>query len=625
MNFFEQQKRAEKNSKLLIVLFFVGVMGVCLCVSGASLIIIIRLGYKLHDIYPISHVAIASFFVTLMIIFFGSIYKILQLLKYGGVFIAQSLGGIKIIRQNADANEITLLNIVEEMSIASGIPVPPVYLLEDESINAFVAGSRYDDAVVGVTKGAIIFLERDELQGVIAHEFSHIFNGDMKLNIRSIGILNGILFIGLIGEFILKSINNPRGNKKADKAMAFLFFTGLFLYIIGITGVIFGNLIKAAINRQREYLADASAIQFTRYPQGLANALKKIGGSSSTISSKKANEFSHIYFSNGVKNFLSFNTHPPLDKRIKAIQPSWNGQYIVPAFKKNRKEIQKAEVKTKEQIITTATVLNEINNIGVITSKKLHTASEKIDNIPKFLYDGTADKLLAQLIIFVLLLDKDENMQKTQIKIIEKDFFTSSSKTIAEKFENIRLESKNLSRDIYLNLIQIAMPTLKALSKEEYIKFKSTILKLIEADKNVSWFELNLKHLTLYPLDITFGIRNIPREIYSAIEAIKFEVEIILSAVIYSQFLNDEKADKAFMRIIKVYNTTLLKYIPHENISLVLLENAYHEIQKTKSLLRKKILEMAIACLKVGDGKLSRQDIETIHALCALLHLPVSI
>ncbi|MDR1285757.1 MAG: M48 family metallopeptidase [Campylobacteraceae bacterium] len=636
MNFFEQQKRAEKNSKLLIALFFAGVIGVCLCVSGA-LFAIVSYGETNADYhssiisrYGFFKVTVLPFLVTLLIIFFASIYKISSLSKGGGALIAQSLGGERVFRKSANTNEIMLLNIVEEMSIASGVPVPPVYILEDESINAFAAGLGYDDAVIGVTRGAVTYLDRDELQGVIAHEFSHIFNGDMKLNIRSIGILNGILFISLIGKFILRSLANSksvsRGNKKNNGA-AVLMVIGIALYIIGLIGVFFGNLIKAAINRQREYLADASAVQFTRLPSGLANALKKIGGSDSIINSANANEFSHLYFSKGIKSFL-FSTHPQLDERIKAIQPNWNGQYITPKpITYSGKEIQKTEEKKKEKIvktITTAAILNEINNIGTITYEKLNTANKKIDKIPQLLYDSTADTLLAQFIIFILLLDKDEKIQKLQIEIIARDFFTSDNEGALEKFENIKSEFKNISRNIFLNLIQISMPTLKTLSKEQYLKFKNTIINLIEADKNVSWFELNLKYLVLYPLDVAFRIKKIPHEIHYAIRAIKFETEIILSAITYSQFLNDDKANETFIKTVKTFGTTALKYVPSKDISLISIENAYYEIQKAKPLIRKKVLEMAISCLK-DDGHLSEQDIETIHALCALLHLPISI
>ncbi|MDR1460135.1 MAG: M48 family metalloprotease [Campylobacteraceae bacterium] len=639
MNFFERQQRAKKNSKILIALFVLAITGVCFCVWYFFSLIMVydtnSSGLFLSPVFIFQnvpyHFTFAVLAATLFVILGGCFYKVSQLSHGGGALIAQSLGGRQVLNRSANANETILLNIVEEISIASGVPMPPVYILKDESINAFAAGNTYDDAVIGVTKGAVNLLNRDELQGVIAHEFGHIFNGDMRLNIRAIGILNGVLFISLAGEFLLRSLPRIRISSRDKKggAIAIIITIGLALYLIGLIGVFFGNAIKAAINRQREYLADASSVQFTRHPKGLADALKKIGGSSSVINSQKASEFSHLYFSDGIRNFFSFSTHPPLDKRIKAIQPDWDGQYITPKpIVHNNEKTRKTTEQKKEKIvkiITAAAILNEINDIGAITSEKLNTASEKIDKIPQLLHDGTADMLLAQFIIFITLLDKNENIQKLQIEIIARDFFTQNDEKISEKFENIKSEFKNTSRDMYINLIQISMPTLKTLSKEQYLKFKNTIIRLIEADKNISWFELNLKHLVLYPLDVLFGIVKIPQEIHSVIGAIKFEVEILLSAIISSQFLNEEKAKQAFGKIMKDFSTTTLRFVPSENISSILLENAYREIQKAKPLLRKKILEMIISSLKTDDDKLSNQDIETIHALCALLHLPISV
>jgi hypothetical protein len=512
-----------------------------------------------------------------------------------------------------------VLNIVEEISIASGVPIPPVYILDDETINAFAAGSTYDDAVIGVTKGAISLLNRDELQGVIAHEFGHIFNGDMKLNIRAIGILNGILFISLIGEFLLRSLSKTRSSSSSKKGngVVVLLIIGLALYIIGLVGVFFGNAIKAAINRQREYLADASSVQFTRLPSGLANALKKIGGSSSALSASNASEFSHLYFSSGVNNFFSFDTHPPLERRIKAIEPHWDGKYIIPRVV-NHKEGKESEKKDEKKehitkVITTAAVLNELNNIGTMTSEKLDSVGEKIAKIPPFLYKSTADTLSARFVIFSMLLDKDSTqVRKAQEDILSRDFFAQAAN--AAQFESVSAETLNASRDIYLNLIQLSMPTLKTLSQEEYLGFKQVVNELIEADKNVSWFELNLKYLVLYPLDIVFGVKKIPQEVHTHIGAVKFEVEVLLSAIIYSQLLDNEKALDAFDKMKQSFGVNALKYIPFENISISLLENAYYEVQRTKPLLRKKILEMAISCFK-ADGEIWTQPIWRVFTL----------
>src|SRR5205085_2001576 len=214
-----------------------------------------------------------------------------------------------------------LLNVVEEMAIASGVPVPQVYVMDGEpGINAFAAGHSASDAAISVTHGAMTMLTRDELQGVIAHEFSHLLNGDMKLNLRLMGLIFGILCLTVIGRILIRT----RGRKNP------LPLLGLALIIVGWVGVLFGRLIQAAVSRQREFLADASAVQFTRNPSGLAGALKKIGGiaEGSALQSHRAEEASHFFFANGLKSgFFGFATHPPLIERIRALDPSFDGKY----------------------------------------------------------------------------------------------------------------------------------------------------------------------------------------------------------------------------------------------------------------------------------------------------------
>jgi Zn-dependent protease with chaperone function len=261
-------------------------------------------------------------------------WKINQL-KAGGAVIAAELGGIRVFPETATPAEQQLLNIVEEMAIAATMAVPPVYLLVDESgINAFAAGFTINDAVIGVTQGSLEQLTRDELQGVIAHEFSHILNGDMVMNIRLMGMLHGILGLHLVGR-VLSYTGSSRDNPLAT--------FGILLRIIGFSGFISGRLIQSAISRQREFLADASAVQFTRNADGIGSALEKIGGLSSQIDSPHAETTSHMFFSPALNfNWLEglFATHPPLAQRIQIVRGAGkklgtkivvNGQ-AVPAF-----------------------------------------------------------------------------------------------------------------------------------------------------------------------------------------------------------------------------------------------------------------------------------------------------
>ena len=266
---------------------------------------------------------------TLSVILLGSLYKISEL-SSGGEGIALMLGGRAVDPQTTDPAERRLLNVVEEMALASGIPVPPVFIMDHErSINAFAAGYRPGDAVVAVSAGCLRYLNREELQGVMGHEFSHILNGDMRLNLRLIGVVYGILVLAIVGYYLMRSA--AYGGRKGS---AYAFLIGLVLLVLGYLGVFLGNLIKAAVNRQREFLADASSVQFTRYPAGIAGALKKIGGlaDGSRIREAHAHEVSHMFFGDAFAGsfFNLLATHPPLAARIRALEPGFDGSF--PAF-----------------------------------------------------------------------------------------------------------------------------------------------------------------------------------------------------------------------------------------------------------------------------------------------------
>src|ERR1017187_9512771 len=326
MDFFERQDLARRNTKLLVVYFVLGVAMLILAVYAATLAIFTGVASRHHHVYD-EQVQMALwnpqlFFGaalgTLAVIALGSGFKTLELAQ-GGSTVATMLGGRLVDPATSDPDERKLRNVVEEMAIAAGVPVPQIYLLPDEhGINAFAAGHSTSDAVVAVPAGAMKLLTRDELQGVIGHEFSHILNGDMRLNLRLMGILFGILCLAIIGRILLQ----VRSGSSRDRNP--LPLLGLILLLLGWVGVFFGRLIQAAVSRQREFLADASSVQFTRNPAGIAGALKKIGGlgeTGSRLRASHAQEASHMFFGNGMAEplFSLLATHPPLEERIRAI------------------------------------------------------------------------------------------------------------------------------------------------------------------------------------------------------------------------------------------------------------------------------------------------------------------
>ncbi|MSR18237.1 MAG: hypothetical protein EXS00_03550 [Phycisphaerales bacterium] len=260
---------------------------------------------------------------TLTIIAVASLVKLEQMGR-NGCAVAESFGGVAL--DSADIPEAQQVrNVVEEMAIASGLPVPPVYILADDSINAFAAGLSPSDAAIGVTRGACTKLTRDELQGVMGHEFSHIFHGDMKINARTTAAIFGMMVVGVCGYILFRFVGPTilrvasGGKKNPAPAIALVIIAvGLLIWAIGSVGTFFGRLIQAAVSREREFLADASSVQYTRNPDGLASALRKIGGCGSAVTSQSANECAHFYFAPALSTM--FATHPPLEERIRRIE-----------------------------------------------------------------------------------------------------------------------------------------------------------------------------------------------------------------------------------------------------------------------------------------------------------------
>jgi Zn-dependent protease with chaperone function len=343
VNFFQAQDNARRKTWQLLLLFAGAVISLIVLTNVLVAAVVFYSNTMAYG-GPVSFVdrlaamppatwALISIGVVSMV-GIACLYKYLAL-RGGGRAVAEMLGGQPLTYDNARGNSRRLLNVVEEMAIASGIPVPPVYLIPESSINAFAAGYSQDDAVIGINQGTIDQLNRDELQGVIAHEYSHIVNGDTRINLRLIAALHGIVFLSMVGHTILRGFRYS-GSRRSSKGSgnAPILALGLGLMVIGYAGTFFGNLIKAAVSRQREYLADAAAVQFTRNPDGIANALKRIGGLSdgSKMAVASASEASHMFFGQVQRFFLNgiMATHPPLPARIKAIDPGWDGEFLTP-------------------------------------------------------------------------------------------------------------------------------------------------------------------------------------------------------------------------------------------------------------------------------------------------------
>lgn len=624
MNFFQEQEKAKKNTIYLVVLFIIGVIGTILM---ANVVVAIAMAYYdgVDSLVFDSDTFILSSIAIVVIVAIGSGYKYSEL-SSGGHVVAEALGGTLIPHDTSDSNHRQLLNVVDEMSIASGISAPPVYLLEQSGINAFAAGLSYDDAVIGVTKGAVETFNREELQGVIAHEFSHIFNGDMRLNIRITGLLHGILLIGLIGREILNSFNKTRhiggsrSSKKGDVKGAIIIIAIGFT-IVGFIGTTFGEMIKALISRQREFLADASAVQFTRYPQGIANALRKIGANSSSIKASSASTYSHFYFADAISGFWNslFSTHPKLDDRIRRIDPRWDGSYIEDVVKKEKKKEEKKTTRKEDVVktVATAVIIDAMDKIGSIDAKRVQGASALLKSIPKSLKSMSENPFSAQALVYALLCSSDE-----KIRNMQKESITKHSDVLVKQTQLALISIERLERDSYLPLMQLCVTSLKMMSLAQYKEFREYAKQLIDMDDKLSLLEWNIQHLIFRPLDIYFELRTVPREKYSNIGAIRDEVTFFISVLAKEQKEDEKSAEEAFDFAKKSVKASSLKYVSNELETYSKLESAVFHLESAKLGVRKKVLSMAIAALE-HDGEISSEDLEILNSVSLILRLPL--
>lgn len=519
MNFFAAKEKAHKNTFWLIVLFLFGVFATALLVSFFSLFILGSFfGDSSQGVFggKLTQANILKISLTVFaIIAIGAMMKAFEL-SGGGKSVAEALGGTLIPPNTQIHEQRVIVNVVEEMAIASGIPPPPIYLLPEDGINAFAAGLEVEDAVLGITKGATQKLTRQELQGVIAHEFSHIFNGDMRLNIRITALLHGILAIGIIGGAIFErfssfderelKIRASSGGGNATSAMVIAFGGGLIA--LGFIGTLVGSAIKSLISIEREYLADASAVGYTRDISGIAGALKKIGYSSSLLTNSQASTYSHFYFAQGISGLWKFNfpTHPPLKKRIWRIEPRWDGAFIKtqPAQEKKAKEDEKEGLDKLYKAMMATSVLSKLESAGEPKQEDIDTATTILENISNELLAMTKDSFSAQGLILSLLVCHEDEVKPSQVEALQK-----VNLRLFSEIKKATTLLKNLSRGHYLAVIQLCFPALKNISKDQYKTFRTILLSWIYSNKNVVFFEWNLKYLIIEPLDSYYNIKNL--------------------------------------------------------------------------------------------------------------------
>lgn len=644
MDFFENQERARRKTALLVVYYILAVIMIIVALYSALHLIFSFVqasetspqGQEVVTGYWDPGLFLLVAFGALLVISFGTIYKVRQL-SSGGSSVAKLLGGILVEPGTGEPRERMLLNVVEEMSIASGVPVPAVFVLaREEAINAFAAGFTPDDAVIGVTRGALEKLSREELQGVIAHEFSHILYGDMRINLRLMGILHGILVIAFIGSGILRRLFFFSGSRRSRGRGGNVLLAGLLglaLLSIGYIGVFFGNLIKSAVSRQREFLADASALQFTRNPSGLAGALKKIAGldKAAVIKNRHSHEARHLFFSEEVSSFSTklTATHPPVEERIKRIDPhlefdreSLSGNFVKKTRASASAGASGESVKRNEGLsfasgVSPEEVLSAIGTTGLLY---LDHAKEIIKNIPDRLLKAAHKLPDAEAVVYCLLLSRDQkikNIQKAQIK-------EYASKEVSDVMEDMLQFTEKLPVEYRLPLVDIAISALKRSSGSSSVTFKENIRRMISSDSKVSIFEYAVHKIVIKHLTPGFDKKaSYDPVIYKKLEPLRvFCITFLANLARYGVDDEKKKSDAFRAGCQKLEIKPAPHFLSEDPEGLIRLDQALEEIDKASAPVKRRVIDAGITCV-LSDGKVTVEQAELIRVVADAIGCPI--
>lgn len=640
MDFFEHQERARRKTTLLVVYFIVAVvliiLAVYVAVAGVLFYGEARIGHGRTDTLWFPDLFAAVSLGTIVLVAGGSLFKMIEL-SSGGETVARALGGRRVAANTRDLGERILLNVVEEMAIASGTPVPPVFLLDEEAgINAFAAGTAPQNAVIGITRGAVDTLSRAELQGVIAHEFSHVLNGDMRLNIRLIGLLNGILLIAAIGYILMRSgsSSSSSSSKKGSNPLPLL---GLCLYVIGYVGVFFGHLIKSAVSRQREFLADASAVQFTRLPDGIAGALKKIGGlvSGSRLKTSRAEEASHMFFGNGLgAPFMQWlATHPPLEERIRRIDPTFDGNFpTVQKFSHSPQELVEPHALAARHAAApqTATVAGApsfafdpeaaVAQVGSPRHEHLEYAAALVGSLPPELVRGVHDPLGAVAIIYALLLGYESEVRQAQLDYLADK---AAGPAYQETLRLVPLVERVQARE-KLPLVSMALPVLQGLSPSQLEAFRDDVTCLIKADKRVSLFEYAVHRLVLKRLLPRLERQPTKELRYTSLAPLASAASGLLSTLAHSGTRDDDQALRAFQLGAEKLSASgaRVELWPRDQCGLKAVDTALDQLARASLPIKKRVIEACAACIG-ADGHVTVEEGELLRVISDALDCPM--
>ncbi|WP_372018597.1 M48 family metallopeptidase [Pseudoxanthomonas sp. 10H] len=623
MNFFEHQAAARRGSGRLVLLFGLAVAGIVVAVDLVVVVLTGSVGATL-----------AATVATLAVIGLGSLYRIASL-RGGGAVVAAQMGGTAVAEDTTDPALRRLRNVVEEIAIASGVPVPRLFVMEQEAgINAFAAGYSPSDAAIAVTRGALERLNRDELQGVIAHEFSHVLNGDMRLNIRLIGLLFGILMLSLVGQRVL--IYGRLGRSRDGMP---ILVAALVAMAVGAIGVFFGRMIKAGVSRQRELLADASAVQFTRQTRGLAGALKKIGGlqaGSQLQDRADAEEVSHMLFGPGVALSGLFATHPPLVERIRRLEPTFDLRQLEALEARWRASppdglaedvalglaardgvpppLPPAEAPV---LVTPPMVAGQVAAPAEDDYRRAHALVEGVGDDLRAL---ARQRDAVMPLLFGLLLDADPAVASRQ----RSEMVARCGEAMAQQaFELRQPRLAALHPALRLPLASLAFPTLRQRPRPELDAFLDTIDAMVHTDGRVSVFEYCLSRLLQVQVREALDPGRHARFGRTKATGVRQEFATLLAVMAQAGHPDSPmQAQRAYLAgLQRVLPRDHLPYLPPAG-GVQALDAVWEPLDALAPAAKEMLVEALVDAVS-QDQRVSVAEAELLRTVCAVLHCPL--
>ncbi len=611
MDFFEHQEAARRRTAVLVVCYALAVAGIVGVVYLAVAWLFTAAGGDDPAVRPglwqprlFAGVAAG----VLLVVLIGTLARLAQLSRQGGVAVARALGGRPLPLRPDDPREQRLLNVVEEISLAAGVAMPRVFVLDAEpAINAFAAGFSARDAVIGVTRGAVETLSRDELQGVIAHEFSHIVNGDMRLNLRLMGVLFGIISLTVLGRVLLRTARyggRRRGSGDGDRKEGVnpLPLLGLVLIIVGYIGVFFANLIKSAVSRQREYLSDASAVQYTRNPDGLANALMRIAQRGSRLVSPRAEEASHLFFGDALARRLGglFATHPPLERRIARLTggrvPHLPAAAAAPVFP------------PAPPVLPAAGFAAAAGTVDLAAGRAL------LRRRPAPLLEAARDPVGARALVYGLLMSPEARVRAAQRRLSALD------PAADERLAGLAPALAALDADSRLPLVELALPALRTLDAAGRALFLKVTKGMIEADDRLDHFDQALQQMVRRQLDPSFGRAAAAPVRHRRLAPLLGDCALVLAAMARRGSRDRAAAEAAFRAGMSCLAPRLPPppaSVPPEDV-----ERALQRLARAAPRLKRRFLDACAACV-AADGQVLPAEAGLLRAVADALDVPV--